>query len=232
MRVCRPSQMATDSPDPDSDTHGSEARCFTRTIPRVQCGPLVQCHISCGKLCLQPVRHHQLRHFYHYSAESLEVINEMPAINETTPPTTTGALHTISHLPSNRWPGESRQAVVNRAVGYIVIWIAAEILIGAMLPIIGLALNLIDRGFKLNFPELLEPRELVLICVALAATRLPDLIKPEPKDKLRGTKISVTMFLFLIIVIGGLWSADIGAATVTHAARTSEARGFFPGYLR
>lgn len=84
-------------------------------------------------------------------------------------------LHRIVRFPAVRWPEESRKDTVKRAIAYIAIWMTFELVMGGMLPILILFVTIGRFWPPPAITQWISPRDIYLICVALAATRLPDL---------------------------------------------------------
>jgi|ERR1019366_3488491 hypothetical protein len=133
-------------------------------------------------------------------------------------------LPSIIRLPSERWPGGSQRAVTQRATYYILLWLTAEVMIGALLPVIILGISLFDTSAKLpDLSEILSARDLALICVALAAARLPDLMK-ENTYRLRSLRPIAMMSLILIVTAGTLVATDFEIVRVKPQVKVSELR--------
>jgi hypothetical protein len=122
----------------------------------------------------------------------------------------------LVQFPSARWPGESRDAIIRRAAAYIIIWLIFEILIGVLFPILELLVQSVVRGFAVNLAEMLGPREISLVCVALAATRLPDLLKKNGAPSAIAIRSFAALLMAIIVATGSLVSADITESAIMH----------------
>jgi hypothetical protein len=92
---------------------------------------------------------------------------------------------------------------------------------GTVLPLVSLLLLLaLHNGHIPRLKEVVSPREILLICVALAATRLPDLLKTQAKGSLRLYRLLAVFVIVVIVETGSIGSAELAVLPVTSSGNS------------
>jgi hypothetical protein len=124
-------------------------------------------------------------------------------------------LHPFRH-PRIKWPGASGADVIKRTLWYFVMFLIFEVLGAGLLPALILAFQrimVIHEPFSMA--SLIQPTDILLLCSALAFTRIPDLL--EHHDGVRRTRIRRYILLAALLLIG-VEGSIIGVVTRVHTS--------------
>jgi hypothetical protein len=97
------------------------------------------------------------------------------------------------------------------------IWLLFDVLV-TLTPFLFGFLQSIDQNKHFSFSAVLGTGQLLLVCVAISASALGELIIVDVPDKQRMLKSAAIGICFLVVIISALWFGDISASTVGNKA--------------
>jgi hypothetical protein len=112
------------------------------------------------------------------------------------------------HFPFARWPGRSHAEFYKRAATFFLMWIMAEVILGALFP--SLMVFLFRKITLIHFLIHLDihPRDVLLICIAVGCAHIPDLIITTEQRR-RFIRILLVFLIYMVVIVALIAQAEI-----------------------
>jgi hypothetical protein len=106
--------------------------------------------------------------------------------------------------PKLKWPGTSRAHVIKRALWYFALIFLFEVLGAGFFPVLASVFSsTVDFNAPFSVASLVKPSDIVILCVALAFTRIPDLLEHLFEHRAeKGAQDSSHLVLLALFIVG------------------------------